>query len=807
MMNNLFQDIRYGLRMLAKKPGFTAVVILTLALGIGSNTAIFSVVNAVLIRPLPYADSDRLIVFALRSERQQKKDGGSSSIPDFVDWRNQNQSFQYLAGYNSSDLILKSGERVERVSGAAVTADLFNMLGVMPVRGRTFQPEDDKAGSSPAVVLSHNLWNRWFAADPNIVGQTISVDSTNYTVIGVMPEGFNFPLQTEAAQLWVPVSIANADYADQRGAHFLSVIGRLRDGVTIDQARADMRVILDRLAAEYPTTNAGYRIDMTPLQDELVGEIKPALFVMFGAVGFVLLIACANIANLLLARASARQKEIAIRTALGASRARIIRQLLTESVIVAFLGGALGLLLALWGVDALVSLVAEDLPRSGEIALDLQVISFTLGLSMLTGIFFGLAPAFQVSKPDFNEALKEGSRGSTGSIRRNRTRSFLVMAEVALALVLLTGAGLLMRSFYSLLQVNLGFNPQGVQTMAVSLPTSKYKELRQWATYHHQLIERVKNLPGVQSAAAITTLPLSESNLSISFEIPGRPNEPGERTGANYRAISSDYFVTMGIPVLKGRAFTERDDGDAAKVIIINETFARQHFSDEDPIGKRVMIGYDDMMCEVVGVVGDVRHKSVKDESDVEMYTPFEQTPWWFMNLVIRTSLDPAGIVAGVRSEVGALDGDVPIYSVKTMREYLSTSVAQSRFSMLLLAVFAALAMILATVGIYGVMSYSVTQRTHEMGIRLALGARPADVIRMVVKQGMVMAVTGLVIGLGASFALTRLMESLLFGVSATDFITFAAVSLLLAGVALGASFVPARRAARLDPMVALRYE
>ena len=804
-METFFHDLRYGLRSLIKQPFFTVIALVTLALGIGANSAIFSVVNAVVLRPLPYPDADRLVKLS-QMKRNDPGDSGSVSYPNFKDWRAQAESFEQMTAIQSNDYTLKVGDVAERVFGMGVSADFFPMLKVTPVLGRVFDSEEEKPGNQ-ITLISHALWQSRFGSDPNIIGQTVSIDAKPYAIIGVMPSGFDFPPQEEQAELWLPISLSE-DFLNERGASFLTVAGRLKEGISIEQAQSEMNAIAGRLAEQYPEPNEGKGIRVSSLHEEVIGDIRLALWVLLGAVAFVLAIACANVANLLLARASARQKEIAIRSALGASRFRIIRQLMTESLLLALTGGGLGLVLALWGIDLLVALSPEDIPRLQEISLDGRVTVFTLVVSLVTGLIFGLAPALQVSKLDLNETLKEGARGASSSLRRNRARSLFVVAQVAFALVLLICAALMLRSFQRLQNVDPGFKADDVLTMDIMLPDSKYTEPEQWSGFYDRLLERVTTLPGVESAGAITTLPLGGSNITMGFEVEGRP--PASRAdsdSANYRAISHDYFRAVGIPVLRGRAFNERDDDKAPKVIIINETFARLYFPGEDPTGKRIKADYNEIVAEVVGVVGDVKHKKLQADSEAEMYLPYQQTPWWFMSLAVRTRSDSSGIAAGVKNSVASIDKDIPVYNVKMMREYLKKTVSQPRFNMLLLGLFAAVATLLAAVGIYGVISYSVTERTREIGIRQAMGATRGDVLSLIFRQTALLTATGIAVGLGAAFAFAQLMKSLLYEVSPTDPVSFALIPIFLAGVALGASFIPARRATRVDPMVALRYE
>jgi putative ABC transport system permease protein len=815
-METLLQDLRYGMRMLIKRPGFTFVAVIALALGIGANTAIFSVINAVLLRPLPFAEPERLVnLWETRPQRGITQN--PASYPDFADWRDQNDVFEYVAAHNSSDFTLTGDDNPTLLQGAVVSADLFPLLRAQAATGRVFGPEDDKNGAPLTVILSHTLWKQRYNSDPNVVGSNLTLNSKSYTVIGVMPEGFQFPVQNDPVELWATYAYSltptdGSSIADQRGAHFLQVVARLKPGVTLEQARAAMATISARLSEKYPDTNTDWGATASPLHDDLVGDVRPALLILMGAVGCVLLIACSNVASLLLARATSRHKEMAIRAALGASRMRVIRQLLTESVLLSIAGGALGLLIALWGTDALVAASGDQLPRAAQIGLDLRVLGFTLLVSVLTGVLFGLVPAIHSSKTDLNEALKEGGRGTSEGVRRNRLRSALVTVEVAIAVVLLVGAGLLIQSLWRLQRVNAGINPHNVITFELGVPEVKYNAEKQ-AEFFRQLQARLAALPGVELASSVMPLPLGSSNMSISFEIEGRPVPPGQRQSSAYRAVSLDYFRAMGIRLVKGRDFNAHDSHNAPDVIIINEAYADRFFPDEDPIGKRIRPGISveagkgHPWREVVGVVSNVRYRGLDKDFTPEYYIPESQIPMDSMTLVVKTANDPHGIVSAVREEVRNMDKDLPLYNIRTMDEYLSASVAQPRLITLLLVIFAGLALALTAIGLYGVMSYSVAQRTHEIGIRMALGAQPADVLRLVVKQGMTLAGIGVGIGLIAAFLATRVMASLLFGISAKDPLTFVAIALIIAGVALVACFVPARRATRVDPMIALRYE
>ncbi|HEV2915215.1 MAG TPA: ABC transporter permease [Pyrinomonadaceae bacterium] len=809
-MGTLIQDLRYGVRMLLKSPGFTTVVVLALALGIGANTAIFSVVNAVLLRPLPFENPEQLVMIWATS-RINDQARGPLSAPDASDLIQQSQSLEYLAPYQQSGSSLANGDDTERVYGANVPADIFPLLRAKPAMGRTFTREEDVPGGPSVVVISQGLWQRRFGSDPAIIGKEIKLSNKGYTVIGVMASDFRFPIRSEKPDFWIPLSSSPSYTAskDIRGNRSLRVVARLKPGVTIAQAQSEFQTIARRLEEQYPDTNTGLNFNPMPLHEDIVGGIRPALLVILGAVGFVLLIACANVANLLLARAAARHKEIAIRTALGASRMRVVRQLLTESVLLALVGGGLGLLIAMWGVDLLVAASPAALPRVREIGLDARVLGFTAAVALLTGILFGLAPALQSSRLDLNESLKEGGRGSTESLRRNRVRSLLVVSEVALSLVLLIGAGLLIRSFVYLLNVSPGFDTQAILTVDLPLSRSKYPTGEQQAAFVEQAIERTRQTPGVASVAAVNIVPLSGNGRQSSFTVEGRPVPPGQEPDAEVSTVTPDYFQTMGIPLRKGRVFTMRDRKDAPPVLVVSETFARRFFPGEEAVGKRLVIDDEQPPYEIVGIVGDIRHKGLETESYPEYYLSYFQSPERQVNLMVRAAppADPASIRTSVRNTIKQMDKDQLIWDSKTMQQLLEDSVSRQRFNMLLLGIFAALALVLAAVGIYGVMSYSVTQRTHEIGIRIALGAQTGDVLRMVVRQGMTLALVGVGLGLIAAYLVTRVMGSLLYGVTATDAVTFGVVSVVLAGIALLACLIPARRATRVDPMVALRYE
>ncbi|PYV45968.1 MAG: hypothetical protein DMG06_00335 [Acidobacteria bacterium] len=944
-VDTFFQDLRYGLRMLRRSPGFTAVAVLTLALGIGANSSIFSVVNAVLLRPLPYEDPDRIVW--VTEVVPAFNNAEHVSGPDFLDWREQNEVFEQIAAYDSGEINLTGGDEPERIRCGRVSARFFSLLGVRPAMGRAFLDEEDRPGQNHVAMITQSLWQRRFGSDANLIGKTLTLDSESYTVVGILPSSFRFPQQA-GIELLMPLAL-NLEI-ERRGERMslISVIARLKSGVTVNRARANLETIQKRNqqsgqrvvaprprkveagtdtvplrgsslhSARRPVEGGGQRSDeggnlrmsfglktdvpsaspetdtfqravqrpfpptgpkdvdqmkLTPrqdhdelspranfshgsqpsssqgregtqeifplsphgrtvgdraksaqgpspqlrplrpdsllkvllLHDQLVGRVRPALLVLLGAVGLVLLIACANVANLLLARAATRQKEIAVRAALGARQWRVIRQLLTESVLLSLLGGILGLLWAFWGIDLLISWSPASIASVKGIRLDGRVLGFTLMISLLTGMVFGLAPAMQASKPDLNEALKEGGRSLAGSSRRNRMSHLLVISELALALVLLIGAGLLIRSFQRLTRVELGYNPTNTLTARIFLPEVKYSRPQQWTAFFQQLLDRVKTLPGVQSVGLTSQLPLTGFTLMGMLQVEGHtPPELGKDPPTPIGVVSSHYFRTMGVRLLEGRSFNEQDNEAGAKVAIVNQGFARRYFPNESPIGKRIQFGSS---IWIVGVVGDVRHLGSDRELLSEVYLPLLQHPTPFMTLALRSSSDPLSLTAAVRSQVLSVDKDQPVYDVQTMEQRLADSMAPRRFNMLLLGIFAGVALVLAGVGVYGVMSYSVTQRTHEIGIRMAMGAGEREVVQLILRQGMVLALLGIAAGLAGASFLSSVLTSLLFQVSATDPVTFAGISLSLLAVALLASYLPARRAAKVDPMVALRYE
>lgn len=822
-MTNLWQDIRYGARMLWKNLGVTVVVIIALALGIGANTAIFSVVNSVLLRPLPYDESDRLVFL---NEKSPVLDEMSISYPNFTDWRAQTQTFEKIGVYNRASYNLTGSGEAERIVTGQVSADLFSVLRVNAQHGRLFTNDEDKPGGTPVVVLSHALWQRRFGGQLSILSQPITLNSKSYDVIGVMPETFAYPSRVE---MWVPVGqLSDQPSWKERGNHpGLYGVARLKPGVTIEQADADMNTIAANLEKQYPDSNSNNRVRLRPLLEIFVGDSRRALWVIFAAVGFVLLIACANIANLLLARATARKKEMAVRTALGASRWRLARQLLTESVLLSLIGGGLGLFLAHWGIALILYISPTGIPRSREIGLDLTVLAFTIGVSFLTGIVFGLIPAIQAGAVEVHETLKETGRGTSG---RHWLRNSLVVVEVATTLVLLIAAGLMIRSFYLLQQVNPGFSHERLTSFSISLPAKKYTTPESRGAFYDRLLENIRALPGVESTAAASGLPLGNNGWQSGFRIDGQPDPPRDQSGplVELCMVTPDYFKAMNIPVLRGRPFADsdnrahlagqdlgklNDDQRAVKglnTIIIDEEFAKRYWPNEDPIGKRVVFGSreEPRKLEVVGVVGRVKMESLNQNSDrVQAYYPFAQLPQSGMTVLVKGASDPDQLINSVRAAVKAIDPDQPIYNPRTMGEIRAESVASERLNLTLLSLFAGIALVLAIVGIYGVMSYSVTQRTHEIGIRMAIGARPRDVFTMILGQGLKLALLGVVIGLVAAFGLTRLMASMLFGVEPTDATTFGGIAALLIGVTLLACYLPGRRATKVEPTVSLRYE
>lgn len=798
----MLNDLRYAFRMMFKHRVFTCVAVLALGLGIGANTAIFSVINAVVLRPLPYAKPEQLVTIL--------HDGTKPVAPaNYFDLAAQNNSFAAIAAAQWWEPNLVGRDQPEHLRGLQLTAQMFQVLGVSPMLGRTFNAGEDQPGRERVVVLSHRLWQRRFGGDAGVVGQQATFDGESYTIIGVMPPEFQFaPFWATNAELWSPLNLTAR--ANDRGGQSLRVFARLKPGTTRAMAQAEVATIFRRLEQEHPETNKGLTIAVEPLHEQVVGKTRPALMILFGAVSFVLLIACANVANLMLARATSRQKEIALRTALGASSARIARQLLTESVVIALIGGVFGLLLSIAGLKALLALGPGSLPRLQTIGLDLPTLGFTLGLSLFTGLLFGLAPVMQTRKWNWHESLKDSARGSSAGRGRVNTRRLLVISEVALALMLLVGGGLMVRSFAHLRAVDPGFTPDHLLTMTISLSGSAHSTPPKRVAFFNELLQRVDSVPGVQSASAINHLPLGGDVWTVSFFVEGRPAPaPGEKQGAVYRIIRPDYFRTMGATLLKGRDFTAHDNDTSPPVVIVNEPFAKRMWPNEDPLGKRIRVSEDDgELREIVGVVKALKQDHWTSEPNLEMYLPHLQAAApRALTLVVRSSGDPLALAGAIENQVWAIDKNLPVAEIRTMQEVIAGSIEQHRFNLFLLGLFASVALVLALVGIYGVMSESVSARTHEIGIRMALGARATDVLRMVVGQGMTLAAIGIGIGLFGAFWLTRFMATLLFEVSPTDTVTFLLIPSIVALVVLCACLVPARRATKVDPLEALRYE
>ena len=798
-METLFKDIRYGVRSLLRRPAFTVLAVITLGLGIGVNSAIFSVINAVLLRPLPYQEPARLLTFR-----------SNQSSPDLADVEAKTKTLSRLGGMVAQPLDYTAGNEPVQFQVGQVSGGFFETLGVQPERGRFITSADDKTGGPYVVVLSHSLWSKQFNGDQQILGKTIPLSGNVYTIIGVMPATFVSPRDNTEA--WTPVHVSNPLAANFRGVHFLRTYGRLAPGVTIEQARAEMQVIDKNLAAQYPADNKNRSTVLIPLHERIVGDSRQSLLVLFAAVSLVLLIACANFANLLLARAAEREREFVIRAALGAGRWRLIRQLLTESLLVSLAGGAIAVVLAIWGTSLLVALKPENLPRLEEIGVDARVLGFTFGISLLTGLIFGLLPAWTASRGGVNEALKEGGRSATAGSARQRLRSTFVVAELAVALILLVGAGLLIKTVWKLRSVGPGFNPDHLLTMRVELPEVRYKEVDKQTRFRMQALDSINSLPGAQ-AAMVSELPLSGDSLNHDFLIEGRaPIAPGDEPSLETRSVIGDYFHTMQVPLLRGRNFGPQDFADKAPLVgIANEAMVRQYFQNEEPLGKRVRWARDPEVhwMTIIGVVGDVKHFGLDLPEQPGFYSPYTQADPWkrWMTLVVRTQSDPAAMAQAVKQQIWKVDSQLPVTRVETMSEVAAESFTARRFNMLLLSIFATLALVLAAVGIYGVMSYAVTQRTQEIGIRMALGARTIDVLKLIIRNGLTLILIGVGIGLVGAVALTRLLTTLLFGVTPTDALTFVAVSAVLILVALLACYLPARRATKVDPLVALRYE
>ncbi len=813
----MLQEIRHALRLLVKNPLFTLVGILTLALGIGATAAVFTLVNALLIRPLPYQDPARLVL-VFEHFKDQHLDAIPVSPPEFLEYKKSVRSFEKLAAFNTTTYNLTDGDVPERISGAVVSADLFPLLGVEPIRGRTFRPEENAAGRDDVVLISERLWRRKFDRDPRVLGRKLTADGRPFTVVGIMPASFEFPLPLfnvtggnfgERVDIWQPLGFKD-DELKRRGSRSYGLIGRLAEGASAPQAQAEIETVVRGMRARYPNNypqNESFGASLYPLKEQVVGGMKPLLLILLGAVALVLLIACANLATMLLARATAREREMAIRVAVGASRGRLLRQSLTESIVLAVLGGAAGVLLAIWGVDLVKSIGAQTIPRLSEVSVDTTVLLVTLAVAVGTGLLFGLVPGLASGKPDLTESLKEGGRGSTSGRRHNRLRNALVIAEVALALVLLTGAGLLLKSFVRLQNVPPGFNPKNVLTAEISLPALRYPNKESQINFFNELERRVANLPGVSHAGLTVILPMSGINSDSSFDIEGRPSDdahPGP--DEEWRIVSPDYFRTLEILLLQGRFFTNADKLEAPPVVIINQALATRYWPNEIPLGKRLQLPTADgpAWATIVGIVGDLRHRGLDQPLKPEFYVPFAQQPYSALILAVRSTQDPTSLTTAIRTSVQAVDPTLPVAHVRTLEQVIADSIAPRRLSVVLLAVFAGIALVLASVGIYGVMSFLVVQRTHEIGVRMALGAQRSDVLRLVIAHAGTLVAAGTVLGLVVALLSTSVLRSVLYEVSALDLPIFVFVTLILAAVALLASYIPARRATRADPMIAL---
>jgi putative ABC transport system permease protein len=806
-MDALVQDLRYAIRMLAKSPGFTLVAVITIALGIGANTTIFSTINAVVLQPFYFPNQDRLVML-WEHNAEVGIIRGSVAPGNFADWREQTRSFDQMTAISQNYFDLTEGDQPERFAGYRVSANFFDMLGASAALGRTFTPEEDQPGQNQVVVLKHSIWRNRFASDPDIINKTITLNGKSFSVIGVMAEDFNFPFN--GGEMWSPVALDAKERTD-RASHYLQVLGLVKRGVTIEQASQDMNSIASRAGELYPDTNSGKGVYVISMIKDATRGARMYSPVLIAAVSFVLLIACANVANLLLVRAAGRHKEIAIRLAMGAGRMRLIRQLLTESLLLALLGGALGLLLSVWGIDALARGIPESfskfIPGWQNMKLDQTALLFTGVISVVTGLTFGLVPALQASKTNFNETLKEGGKSSSGKGARNRARNVLVVSEIALSLVLLIGAGLMVRSFVELIRSDFGIDPANVLSMQISLPGEKYSPYRQRTIFYDQLISRISQLPGVTKAGAVGILPMSGNNssrsiLSIGQTVFSKDKQPL----TNYNTATPEYFEAVGTQLLKGRPFTEADRADGQRVALVNEAFANRFFANQEAVGQQFKLD-PNAQTEIVGVVANTMNDDLDNKAEPYIYVPYGQDSWRSMFLVIRAGGDPSQLASAVRSEVSALDKTPPLFNVKTLGRAIDERMSPKRIAALVLAFFAVLALLLAAVGIYSVMSYAVTQRTHEIGIRMALGARPQDIFKLVVGQGVILTTAGLLIGLAGGFLMTRAMAKILYGVTASDPLTFIGVSLVLASVAMLACYLPARKATKVDPMVALRYE
>jgi predicted permease len=812
-MERLLQDIRYALRMLMKKPAFTAVAVLSIALGIAANATVFSVVNATLLKPLPYKEAERImLVWGASNGEGVLNERNQVSATDVADFRSRNSVFEDVATYTGWNPIWSGTGEAERIPAMQVGDGYFKVMKGEPLLGRVFSEEDQQDGKDFVIILSHGLWQRHFASDPNVIGKSVLLNGRSYTIVGVMPADFRplpSTLVSPEAQFYRPV--AETYDNEERSSRHLRAIARLKQDASIERAQSELSIIAERLEQSYPGSNKGRGVHLASITEDTVGNIRPTLVTLLGAVAFVLLVACANVANLLLARSTARQKEMAIRLSLGASRRQIVQQLLIESLMLALAGGLCGLILAMWGTGLVEGVARQLNPLLKTIPIDWRVVGFTFVLSVFTGIIFGLAPAWQTAKTDLNESLKEGGRNAGAGASRNRLRGALVILEVAMTLVLLVGAGLLIKTVFKLYNVDTGFNPANVLTMNIGLPQAKYPKRENYIAFYKQLLERVKTLPGVKAAGISSVLPLSGNFDGRGLVVEDHPVPRGEEISVDLYVITPDYLRAMETPLLKGRALSEQDSDSAPKVALINETMSRALWANDEPLGKRVKFPGSEKNPQewrtIVGIVRDVAQYGLDEKPPMQMYLPHEQFPTSFNSLAVKTELKPEKMMAAVRNEILAVDGEQAAFNVTTLGTLYADSIALRRFFMLVLIVFAGLALSLASVGIYGVISYSVSQRTHEIGIRMALGAQRRDILQLVIKQGMLLAVIGVAIGLTAAFALSQVMEKLLFGVSATDALTFSTVALILTGVAMVACLVPARRAARTDPMVALRYE
>jgi len=804
MIGDQWQDIRYSVRMLRKNPGFTLVAVLTLALGIGANTAIFSVINSVLLKPLPYRDAEAIMTVWQYSTSLAIQEDVSPA--NFLDYKEQNHVFEEMAAIEPYSHDLLGAGEPEAISSWLVSEDFFRLSGMSALHGRTLLPEDFQKGSDRVVVLSHGLWQRRFGSDPNITGQKIVLDGEQFLIAGVMPPEFQL---SPGKEMWAPRVTSETDRR-RRGSTYLKVLARLKPGVTIEQARDDMKRIASGLAEQYPQTNAEMSASVVPLAEQMVGHLRPALLVLFGAVGFVLLIACANVANLLLVRGAEREQEFAIRAALGADRARLMRQLGTEGMILTLLGGTSGVLLAGWAVGVIRALSPGNYPRFDQVAIDGRVLGFAVGVSALTALIFGLFPALQFSRPDLNRSLKEGGRTGSASLARHRLRSLLVVSEIAVALMLLAGAGLLIRSFVSLSRVDPGFRADKVLLLEVHA-WSKHRTPQQRKAFFEQTIEKIAALPGVQAAGAVSALPFHENGIemNIGFTPEGRAApQPGQEPSAYMTVVTPDYFRALGIPLLQGRAFSRFDNQDSTPIALVNEKMARLHWPNEDPVGKKMTVRYGQpTLREIVGVVGDVRHAGLDADPQPEFFIPHAQSPTGSMTYVVRTDAEPSMILPNIKEQVWSLDKDLPFNTAGTVEQLVTDSLGERQFYLILLGSFAAIALALAALGIYGLMSFSTSRRTHEIGIRMALGATPEDIVKMLVRQGATLAAIGVALGIAGAVALMRFLESMLYGVSATDPVTFCGAALLLGVVTLLACYIPARRATGIGPLAALRHE